>query len=90
MTFETIYNKAHVRESMTGALMELCKIIKWPNPQKIIDKIGKIHTIEAAEDAAKDLTINNPDKYDEVLDIIIEETVKADESERRYALLAEK
>jgi hypothetical protein len=88
--FDDILQLNHMRESMTGVVMTLCKLIKWPDPKKIINLVGKVHTLEAAKDAAKDLTTNNPENYQKVYDIIVEETVEADEAERRYMKLLEK
>jgi hypothetical protein len=88
--FEVIYKKARLRESMTGAIMELCKLIKRPNPEHIMKLVGKVHSKDAAEEAAHELTENNPEEYNNVLNIIMEETVNADELERRYLALVGK
>lgn len=69
---------------MTGAVMELCKIIKWPNPGQIIELISKMHLIDQVEEAAALLTKNNPKEFKQVYDILYNETVKTETDEKNY------
>jgi hypothetical protein len=87
LSFDDIYR---LSESMTGAIIELCHLIKWPNISQINRMLSHIHTEEAARVAAHQLAEKTPDNEDRIFDIIMEETVEYDAHEQHWIDMANK
>jgi hypothetical protein len=91
LAFADIVKKRLMRESMTNVTFELLSLLRpakvMIGPQEIQDMVGTTHTVDQAEIVAAKLTDKAPELYDQVLDIVLEDSVRAEEKERRYQAL---